>query len=62
MFTYFVLKKLQESRGNCNLKELSDYVAKRVNQESVVVYKRPQTPTVSYTPAMTGKWENITLR
>lgn len=62
LFTYFVLKKLQESRGNCNLKELSDYVAKRVNQESVVVYKRPQTPTVSYTPAMTGKWENITLR
>lgn len=62
LFTYFLLKKLQESRGNCTLKELSDYVSKRVNQESVIVYKRPQTPTVTCTPTMTGKWESITLR
>ena len=61
LFTYFLLKKLQESRGQCTLGQLADYVSTRVNQESVVVNKRPQTPTVSYSPSMIDKWQNMTL-
>lgn len=62
LFTYFLLKKLQESRGECSLGELADFVAKRVNQESVVANKRPQTPTVTCSPAMAQTWSSIKLK
>ena len=62
LFTYFLLKKLQESKGECTMGELAEYVSRRVNQESVVVNKRPQTPTVSYSPLMESIWQNITLK
>jgi len=53
---------LQETQGKCTLGELADYVTKRVNQESVVANKRPQTPTVSVSPGMTDRWAKLTLR
>ena len=62
LFTYFLLKKLQESKGDCSLGELAEYVQKRVNQESVVANKRPQTPTVTCSPAMAQTWANIKLK
>lgn len=62
LFTYFLLKKLQETQGKCTLGELADYVTKRVNQESVIANKRPQTPTVSFSPGMTDRWAKLTLR
>ena len=62
LFTYFLLKKLQESKGECTLGELADYVSRRVNQESVVVNKRPQTPTVLCSPLMESVWKNIKLK
>lgn len=62
LFTYFLLKKLQESSGNCTMGELADYVARRVNQESVVVNKRPQTPTVTCSPSMEASWSNLKLK
>lgn len=62
LFTYFLLKKLQESRGECSLGELADYVKKRVNQESVVANKRPQTPTVICSPAMAASWTKIKFK
>lgn len=62
LFTYFLLKKLQESRGECTMGELADYVSRRVNQESVVVNKRPQTPTVLCSPLMESVWKSIKLK
>lgn len=62
LFTYFLLKKLQESKGDCSLGELAEYVQRRVNQESVVANKRPQTPTITYSPAMAQTWANIKLK
>lgn len=62
LFTYFLLKKLQESKGECTMGELADYVSRRVNQESVVVNKRPQTPTISYSPLMESIWRNVKLK
>lgn len=47
MFTYFLLKKLQESKGNVTLKELSDYIIDNVKRESLRVNHKLQTPTVS---------------
>ena len=62
LFTYFLLKKLQESKGECTMGELVEYVSRKVNQESVVANKRPQTPTVSYSPIMESVWQNIKLK
>lgn len=62
LFTYFLLKKLQESQGECTIGELADYVTRRVNQESVVANKRPQTPTVSCSPLMENIWQNLKLK
>lgn len=51
MFTYFVLKKLKEAKGDVTLGELSDFVINRVKQESAV-NGSPQTPTVNSSPTM----------
>ncbi|MBI5220103.1 MAG: hypothetical protein HY958_14340 [Bacteroidia bacterium] len=37
MFTYFLLKKLQESKGNISIKDLFEYVETNVKKESVIV-------------------------
>lgn len=50
MFTYYLLKALQESKGKISLGELADYVQTQVKQRSVVINKKSQTPTVSASP------------
>ena len=62
MFTYYLLKKLQESNGNCTLGELGDYIKKNVSRYSIVVNRKSQTPTVSCSTAISGKWEDMTLK
>ncbi len=47
MFTYYLLKKLQETAGDVTLKDLSDYVITKVKQQSNLVNKKSQTPTLS---------------
>lgn len=62
MFTYFLLKKLRESKGNCSLEELSDYVISNVRLESNRVNKKQQTPTVSRSGSMIDGWKKEKLR
>ena len=50
MFTYYVLKALQDSKGKINLGDLADYVQTQVKQRSVVINKKSQTPTVNASP------------
>lgn len=58
MFTYFLLKKLQETGGNVSLGDLSDYVTDQVRKMSVVTKSKPQTPTVS-TGVSISDWRSI---
>ena len=37
IFTYFLLKKLQESKGEATLSELGNYIIDNVRQESIIV-------------------------
>ena len=62
LFTYFLLKKLQESKGNVTLGELSDYVTKQVGQQSVVVNRKSQTPTVIPSETLENKWMSLKLK
>ncbi len=62
MFTYFLLKKLQETKGNCTLGELGDYVKSQVARRSIVVNGKSQTPTMEPSPSLTDNWRKIKLR
>lgn len=56
LFTYFLLKKLQESKGIVSLGDLSEYVTRQVKRHSVVINNKKQTPTVIPSAVMMEKW------
>lgn len=61
MFTYFLLKKLQETKGDVTLGELAEYVKTQVGAQSIVVNRKKQTPTV--VPSATANdWKSMKLR
>lgn len=61
MFTYFVLKKLQESKGNVTLGNLSDYVIEQVRKKTVLSGKI-QTPTITSSEILGDLWRNWLLK
>lgn len=62
LFTYFVLKKLQQSSGNVSLGELSDYISEQVGRHSVIENSKSQTPTVIPSEALSSQWRNMSVR
>ena len=62
LFTYFLLKKLQASKGSVNLGELSNYIIENVKQKSVLINHKIQTPTVSYPVGLQSSWQKLKLR
>ena len=62
MFTYFLLKKLQDSKGSVNLGDLSSYIVENVKQKSVLINHKIQTPTVSYPIGLQTSWHKLKLR
>lgn len=61
MFTYYLLKKLQSSKGNVTLGDLGQYIIDNVKQKSVVLNRKLQTPTVTCLSDLTGDWKSIKL-
>ena len=62
LFTYFLLKKMQESKGNVTLKELGDYLSEKVSQQSIVVNSKSQTPTIIVSHNISGDWASWKLK
>lgn len=62
MFTYFLLKKLRDSKGNCSLGELSDYIKTNVQQQSIVVNRKSQTPTINVASSLEDSWKSMKLK
>lgn len=62
MFTYFLLKKLQESSGNVTYGELADYIVRSVSQRSIVVNGKSQTPDVNFSPALGESWKQWKMK
>jgi len=60
MFTYFLLKKLQETKGTANLKQLSDFIYSSVRKESALSGKI-QTPQVQSSSSVGKDWESWIL-
>lgn len=61
MFTYFLLDKLRQSKGNVSLGELCKYVSAKVNQYSVLINQKKQSPDVVASPDI-NDWKSITLQ
>lgn len=61
LFTYYLLKKLQDSKGDVTLGELSEYIITNVKRASFEVNHKLQTPTVIPSSSIQGEWKNIKL-
>ena len=61
LFTYYLLQKLQETKGDVTLGELSEYVIKMVKRKSVLVNQKKQTPTVIPSPKLQASWPEMKL-
>lgn len=62
LFTYYLLKKLQDSKGNASLKQISDYVKKEVEATSNRVNLKEQTPMVSVSGNLASTWDSKKLK
>jgi hypothetical protein len=56
LFTYFLLKKLQETKGNVSYQELGAYIRQEVQLKSMLVNKQDQNPEVLFSPSIENQW------
>lgn len=62
MFTYFLLKKIQETSGNISYSDLFDYLKWNVNTESLRLNKKEQQPEMLISPAIQNDYMKWMLR
>ncbi len=62
LFTYYLLKKLQETNGNVSLGELGQFLTEQVSRKSIVANGKSQTPTIVPSGAMTETWRSMKLK
>ena len=62
MFTYFLLKKLQESKGEVTYGELAKYIKEQVSRRAIVINEKSQTPTVIPSSSMGEGWKKMKLK
>lgn len=62
LFTYYLLRKIQESNAECTLGEIADYVKAEVLQKSFEMNGKSQTPTVSVSASLENIWRSYKLK
>lgn len=62
LFTYYFLKKLQETKGDVTLGELSEYITDQVGKQSIVINRKSQTPNVSVSSSMQEDWKKMKIQ
>ena len=61
LFTYFLLKKLQQTGGSTTLDDLGDYLVMQVRRQSALQLKR-QTPTITPSTSIGESWRSWQLK
>ena len=61
LFTYYLLKKLRETKGDVTLGELGDYIKTKVEQQSIVVNGKLQSPSIMSAPLIGNDWKSWKL-
>ena len=62
LFTYYFLKKLQETKGDVTLGELSEYITDQVGKQSIVINRKSQTPNVSVSSSLQEDWKKMKIQ
>lgn len=62
LFTYYLLKKLQETKGDVSLGELGSYITDNVKRQSIVINHKVQTPTATPSTSMAQSWQELKLK
>ena len=62
MFTYFLLKNIQETNGKFNFGQLFDYLKQNVGIESLRTNSKPQDPEVQVSPSVENTWRDWTFQ
>ena len=62
MFTYFLLKKIKDTKGDVSMGELCDYVCNEVARQSFVKNGKTQTPTVNVSSALNKTWRKMLFK
>lgn len=58
LFTYFLLKKIQETAGNISYKELSDFLSEQVAIKSAIINQKEQNPQTLISITVKDQWYN----
>ena len=58
MFTYFLLEKFQESKGNITYEQLANFLKTKVGLEALRVNGKPQDPEVNVSFKVLDVWKN----
>lgn len=61
MFTYFLLKKLQESKGEASYVDLAIYLINNVKSHAFDINRKVQTPQVQTSKSISEVWKNWKL-
>lgn len=62
LFTYFLLKKMQETNGEVSYEELAGYINQHVKKEAFLINEKPQTPVVATSKAASATWKSMKLK
>lgn len=62
MFTYFLLKKLQDSKGDVSYGNLADYVFDNVRKMSLVENSKMQTPSATASSSLSDSWRKMKIK
>jgi ribosomal protein S7 len=62
LFTYFLLQKLQQTKGNVDLNTLTSHIISNVTQQSILINNKSQTPQVNVAPEIQNIWKNYRLK
>ena len=62
LFTYYLLKKLQQTEGDVSLQELGNYIITNVKQQSILLNSKSQTPCVTPSATIGNDWQNWKLK
>ncbi|MDE7072496.1 MAG: caspase family protein [Bacteroidales bacterium] len=62
LFTYFLLKKIQETKGDVSYGELADYIKTNVRKEAFLANEKPQNPIIATGTQMGDSWKTNKLK
>jgi hypothetical protein len=62
MFTYYLLKMLQETSADVTYGELADYLSRNVGVRSAIINQREQSPKTSVGTSMQSSWRDVKIK